>query len=64
MIAETNYGGRVTDPNDRVLLKVVLDQCFSPKMLEDNFKFSESGIYSMPEDGGYDRYKTAIVAMP
>jgi dynein heavy chain len=29
MVAEANYGGRVTDPHDRRLIKIILKQFYS-----------------------------------
>lgn len=47
MAAEANYGGRVTDPMDRRLIKIILKQFYSPDILEDGFTLSRSGIYQI-----------------
>jgi len=33
MVAEANYGGRVTDDKDRRLIKVILQTFYTPKIL-------------------------------
>ncbi|PIO13246.1 hypothetical protein AB205_0103730, partial [Aquarana catesbeiana] len=42
---EINYGGRVTDDWDRRCLLSILQDFYQPPVLEDNYKFSESGVY-------------------
>jgi dynein heavy chain len=40
LIAECNYGGRVTDDKDRRLIVTLLDDYFNDKVLNDkNYKF-------------------------
>ena len=36
MAAEANYGRRVTDPNDRVLIKIILKDFYNSNVLIDN----------------------------
>lgn len=48
MVAEANYGGRVTDTHDRRLIKIILKDFYDPKILDDEYKFSESGKYYAP----------------
>jgi dynein heavy chain len=40
-----NYGGRVTDDNDRRCLITTLSKFCQSEVLKDGFKFSNSGIY-------------------
>ena len=56
MAAEANYGGRVTDPNDRILIKIILKDFYNSDVLTDNHKFSESGIYYIPPEGELSSY--------
>jgi dynein heavy chain len=56
MVAEANYGGRVTDPNDRVTIMLVLEDFYCPEMLNKNHKLSESGKYFVPTVGSHDTY--------
>ena len=55
-----NYGGRVTDDWDRRCLISLLKKYYSPDILEDGYKFSESGIYYAPEYGPLDSYREYI----
>jgi dynein heavy chain len=56
MVAEANYGGRVTDPMDRRLIKIMLGGFFCEEILKEGYKFSESGIYYAPKEGDLDSY--------
>jgi dynein heavy chain len=56
MVAEANYGGRVTDPMDRRSINMILADFYSPGMLKDGYKFSESGKYYVPPDGTLSQY--------
>ena len=38
MVAEANYGGRVTDPKDRRLIKIILRDFYTPKILDEEYK--------------------------
>ena len=51
MVAEANYGGRVTDAKDRRLINVILSDFYTEKVLVDNYKYSKSGIYYSPNEG-------------
>lgn len=51
MVAEANYGGRVTDPMDRRLIKIILQDFYDQRILDDEYKFSPSGIYFAPKFG-------------
>lgn len=52
MFAEANYGGRVTDPQDRRCIKLTLSDFYCNEMIsEENHKLSESGAYYVPSDG-------------
>jgi dynein heavy chain len=50
LIAEANYGGRVTDDRDRRLLNVYVDQFFNERAItEKNFKLSSIDRYKIPD---------------
>lgn len=51
MVAEANYGGRVTDAKDRRLINVILSDFYTEKVLDENYKYSKSGIYYSPNEG-------------
>lgn len=38
MVAEANYGGRVTDPKDRRLIKILLRDFYTPDILDEEYK--------------------------
>merc|ERR1711968_420867 len=48
---QINYGGRVTDDQDRRLLMTILAQYYTEKILDDDYKFSMSGTYYAPPEG-------------
>lgn len=51
VIGEINYGGRVTDDLDRRCLLSILRQYVLPDVLNDEYKFSRSGLYHAPAEG-------------
>lgn len=59
-----NYGGRVTDDWDRRCLLTLLKKYSNPEILEDGFKFSDSGIYYAPTNGTVDQYTEYIDQLP
>lgn len=60
MVAEANYGGRVTDPNDRTTINLILEDFYCAEMLEKNHKLSVSGTYFVPTVGDLQSYKDFI----
>jgi dynein heavy chain len=46
-----NYGGRVTDDNDRIALITNLTKYCKQESLNDNYQYSGQGIYYTPVDG-------------
>lgn len=60
MVAEANYGGRVTDPNDRTCISIILEDFYNPSMLKDKHKLVESGKYFVPTEGDLNSYITYI----
>jgi dynein heavy chain len=51
MTGQINYGGRVTDDWDRRCLMTMLKKYSNIEILEDGYKFSDSGIYYAPTNG-------------
>jgi dynein heavy chain len=43
LTGECNYGGRVTDAHDRRTLMSILRNIYSPKILDNEYRFSPSG---------------------
>jgi len=54
MIAQANYGGRVTDPNDRILIKVIFKDICDKAIENNNYKFSGVKDYGLPPDAKYE----------
>lgn len=60
-----NYGGRVTDDNDRRCLISALTKYCQVEVLKDNTKFSSSGIYyQLPGDTTLQGYRDYIETLP
>lgn len=61
MVAEANYGGRVTDPQDRRCIKLILSDFYCNEMIsEENHHLSETGAYYVPSDGNKADYMQFI----
>jgi len=43
LISEINYGGRVTDFKDEILIRAILNMYYNELLFDDYFKFSDSG---------------------
>lgn len=50
LIAEINYGGRVTDDKDVRLITALLLNYLNPEVMKGNYSFSSSGVYHTPTD--------------
>lgn len=62
---ECNYGGRVTDDKDRILLNTLMEMCYSTAVIrEPGHPLSASGIYRVPEPGPRDSYLEYIETLP
>lgn len=65
LIAEINYGGRVTDDKDMRLIKALLSKYFTPEVMgETPYHYSESGIYHSPAELELDDIKNYIKSFP
>jgi dynein heavy chain len=60
MVSEANYGGRVTDPQDRRCINLILTDFYNKDMLKEGHKLVESGIYYVPPDGQLSSYPEFI----
>lgn len=63
MIGECQYGGRVTDDFDKILLKTFTNRWFGEHMFKDNFYFSEK-IYNIPKYNKLDDVMSFIGQLP
>ncbi|XP_062985188.1 dynein axonemal heavy chain 6 [Elgaria multicarinata webbii] len=61
---EITYGGRVTDAWDQRCLRTILRRFFAPETLEDEYKYSESGIYFAPVADSLQIFKDYIENLP
>ena len=64
LTGECNYGGRVTDDKDRILILCLLDDYYTEKIFDDNYKLSPSGIFKAPKIGDYESYIEYIKSLP
>mmetsp|Transcript_11537 Transcript_11537/g.25166 ORF Transcript_11537/g.25166 Transcript_11537/m.25166 type:complete len:1708 (-) Transcript_11537:108-5231(-) len=65
LIAEANYGGRVTDDWDRRLVNVYIAELISEDCVNnDKFMLSELPDYFIGEEGDLKQYKELIRGMP
>lgn len=60
MIAEANYGGRVTDPADRRLIAILFKDICCEDILDDRYCFSNLKEYPVPKDGTYREHEEFI----
>jgi len=61
LIAQCNYGGRVTDNLDRRLLSVYINQYFTDSALTTpKYQLSSIDTYIIPEDGSLESYRKYI----
>lgn len=56
MTGQCNYGGRVTDANDRITITTILLDFFNERIFADDYKFSPSGKYYAPKHGDVESY--------
>jgi len=62
---ECNYGGRVTDDKDRLLLNTILERCYCADIVDSSsYTLSESGLYFAPPEGDRPAYITYIESLP
>jgi len=64
MIAEANYGGRVTDPADRRLINIFYRELCNPKILENEYKIFGLENYIIPPEGKYEDHTKFILTIP
>lgn len=63
-ILQITYGGRVTDKWDQRCLSTILKTFFAPHTLDDNYKYSPSGIYYAPNMNTIAEYRSYIDQLP
>jgi dynein heavy chain len=61
---DINYGGRVTDNQDRRTIMTILDDFMNPRVQDNEYKFSASGKYWSIPAGSKEDYVKYIESMP
>jgi dynein heavy chain len=63
---ECNYGGRVTDDKDRLLLATILATCYCRELVDRGpaYSLSPSGLYHAPADAGRDAHLRFVDGLP
>lgn len=64
VVAEANYGGRVTDDKDGRLIRAMLKSYFRPEVMNDNFKLSKLDHYYCPPEGPLADTRAYIDTLP
>lgn len=64
LIADINYGGRVTDDKDVRLITALLLSYLNEKVMEGNYQFSRSGIYHTPIELDLGSVKEYVSGLP
>ena len=64
LIADINYGGRVTDDKDVRLITALLLSYLNEKVMEGNYQFSRSGIYHTPIELDLESVKEYVLGLP
>mmetsp|Transcript_94413 Transcript_94413/g.252588 ORF Transcript_94413/g.252588 Transcript_94413/m.252588 type:complete len:503 (-) Transcript_94413:181-1689(-) len=64
MAAQCNYGGRVTDAQDRKTIVKIMSDFYTPEILTEGYAFSPSGIYFAPPDTNIEGYLEYIKSLP
>ena len=64
LCGEINYGGRVTDSQDRRLMNNMLNSYIIPEVLTDDFTFSPSPNYPSPKAQNVEEFVEFIKSLP
>jgi len=64
--AKINYGGRVTDDKDKLLISTILQTFICPESVEkkEGYKYSTSGLYFAPTAETIEEFVTYIKGLP
>jgi len=54
LVADVNYGGRVTDDKDIRLIKALLKKYFCAEIINDSYRLSKLDAYYAPAEGTLD----------
>ena len=64
LIAQVNYGGRVTDDKDVRLITALLLSYINPDVMKGDYQFTSSGVYHQPSDLSLQSVKQYISGLP
>ncbi|CAE8680128.1 unnamed protein product, partial [Polarella glacialis] len=64
IVAEVNYGGRVTDDKDVRLISALLKRYFNEGVLTDGYKLSPLDAYQCPDEGSLEEVREYIRGLP
>merc|ERR1719265_916737 len=64
LIADANYGGRVTDAPDNRILRAYATEYFSPNALQPKFMLSSLPTYFIPEENTLSAYRNYARELP
>ena len=64
LVAEANYGGRVTDDKDVRLIRAMLRKYFCPEVMNDSYKLSKLDAYYAPPEGPLADARAYIETLP
>lgn len=64
LIADINYGGRVTDDKDNRLIRAILKNYFVDNILSDSYRLSRLDMYYAPPEGSYEDLRKYIDTLP
>lgn len=64
LVAQVNYGGRVTDKQDVRCMNAMLKKYFCAELMQEGYKFSNAEMYFAPPDGSYQDTLDYIATLP
>ena len=64
LVAQVNYGGRVTDKQDVRCMNAMLKKYFCAELMQEGYKFSALDMYFAPPDGTYQECLDYIATLP
>jgi dynein heavy chain len=64
VVAQVNYGGRVTDDRDIRTMNSMLRKYFCPEVMNDNYKLSKLEMYYAPPEGTFEAMNDYLDGLP
>lgn len=64
IVAQVNYGGRVTDDRDIRTMNSMLRKYFCPEIMNDNYKLSKLDMYYAPPEGTFEQLNEYLDGLP